>query len=106
MRKIAIVGFKGGIGKTTTCVNLGAALAMRGYRVLLIDTDTQANLSIALGITNYKLSLTEVLWRKVEAKECVVPARNPNPQENPTEMERRNIELFPNWTYKCSIRRF
>jgi chromosome partitioning protein len=44
MRKIAIVGFKGGIGKTTTCVNLGAALALRGHQVLLIDTDTQAAL--------------------------------------------------------------
>ena len=50
MRKIAIVGFKGGIGKTTTCVNLGAALALRGHRTLIIDTDTQANVTTALGI--------------------------------------------------------
>jgi len=75
MRKIAIVGFKGGIGKTTTCVNLGAALALRGRRVLLIDTDTQANVSIALGIDDYKKSLSEVLIRKVKAEECVIPAR-------------------------------
>ncbi len=75
MRKIAIVGFKGGIGKTTTCVNLGAALALRGRRVLLIDADIQANLSIALGIQNYKKSLAEVLIRKVEAEECIIPAR-------------------------------
>ncbi len=75
MRKIAIVGFKGGIGKTTTCVNLGAALAMRKRQVLLIDTDTQANLSISLGISEYKKTLTEVLLRKAEAEECVIPAR-------------------------------
>jgi chromosome partitioning protein len=75
MRKIAIVGFKGGIGKTTTCVNLGAALALRGHRVLLIDTDTQANLAIALGIRKYEKSLAEVLIRKAKAEECIIPAR-------------------------------
>ena len=75
MRKIAIVGFKGGIGKTTICVNLGAALALRGRRVLLIDTDTQANLAIALGIKDSDQSLAEVLIRKAKAKDCIVPAR-------------------------------
>jgi chromosome partitioning protein len=75
MRKIAIVGFKGGIGKTTTCVNLGAGLVRRGRRVLLIDTDTQANLSISLGINNYKKSLADVLGRRVQAEECVLSAR-------------------------------
>ena len=75
MRKIAIVGFKGGIGKTTTCVNLGAALARKGKRVLLVDTDTQANLSLALGIKDYDLSLAEVLMRKARAEDCIVPAR-------------------------------
>lgn len=75
MRKIAIVGFKGGIGKTTTCVNLGAALAMRGRRVLLIDTDTQANVSISLGIDGYQKTLAEVLNRRAAVTEVVVPAR-------------------------------
>jgi chromosome partitioning protein len=75
VRKIAIVGFKGGIGKTTTCVNLGAALALRGHRVLLIDTDTQANLSIALGVNTYQKSLADVIIRKAKAEECIVPAR-------------------------------
>ncbi|MEJ2208457.1 MAG: ParA family protein [Anaerolineae bacterium] len=75
MRKIAIVGFKGGIGKTTTCVSLGAALALKGRRVLLIDTDTQANLSIALGIDDVKASLAEILMRKVKAEDCILPAR-------------------------------
>jgi chromosome partitioning protein len=76
MRRIAIVGFKGGIGKTTTCVSLGAALALRGHRVLLIDTDTQANVAISLGISGYKKSLSDVLVRKVAAKDCVIAARN------------------------------
>ncbi len=75
MRKIAIVGFKGGIGKTTTCVNLGAALALRGHRVLLIDTDTQANVAIALGINSHKKTLSDMLSRKANTEECIVTAR-------------------------------
>ncbi len=75
MRKIAIVGFKGGIGKTTTCVNLGAALALRGHKVLLIDTDTQANLAVALGVDSYQHTLAHVLTRKATAESCVVQAR-------------------------------
>jgi chromosome partitioning protein len=82
MRKIAIVGFKGGIGKTTTCVNLGAALGLRGHRVLLIDTDTQANLAIALGINGYQKSIADVIIRKAKAEECIVPAR-------------KNLDLLP-----------
>lgn len=82
MRRIAIVGFKGGIGKTTTCVNLGAGLARRGHRILLIDTDTQANLSIALGLNSYKHSLADILNRKVDAESCILRAR-------------RNLDLLP-----------
>lgn len=75
MRKIAIVGLKGGIGKTTTAVNLGAGLALLKQRVLLIDTDTQANVSIALGLHDYTKSLAEVITRKASARECVIQAR-------------------------------
>lgn len=82
MRRIAIVGFKGGIGKTTTCISLGAGLALRGHRVLLIDTDTQANVSISLGINSIKKSLADVLGRRVQAKDCVLPAR-------------KNLDLLP-----------
>jgi len=75
MRKIAIVGFKGGIGKTTICVNLGAGLALRGDRVLLIDTDTQANLALALGKKDYKYSLADVLNKKISAPDAIIKAR-------------------------------
>ena len=82
MRKIAVVGFKGGIGKTTTCVSLGAALAHQGRRVLLIDTDTQANVSISLGIDDVRNSLAEVLAHRVTAREATVQAR-------------KNLDLIP-----------
>src|SRR5665213_816870 len=46
---IACQNFKGGVGKSTTCVNLGHFLALRGYRVLVIDTDSQATTTAMFG---------------------------------------------------------
>lgn len=56
--RIMIFNQKGGVGKTTTTVNLGAALAASGLRVLMIDLDPQAHLTLSLGIDPEELDLT------------------------------------------------
>jgi len=74
-RKICVTLSKGGVGKTTTTVNLGAGLALAGYKVLLVDTDTQGQSSYILG-KKTKAGLTELLTKELSPEECIVEARN------------------------------
>jgi chromosome partitioning protein len=74
-RIIAITNLKGGVGKTTTVVNLGAGLALKGARVLLVDVDAQGNLSAALGLQP-RHTLYEVLVEGKPAAACITPARD------------------------------
>jgi chromosome partitioning protein len=85
MRSIAIINQKGGVGKTTTAVNLSAALADSGLRVGLIDLDPQAHASLHLGLTphgelptTYDLLTSDIplseLWQPVNDNLCVAPS--------------------------------
>ena len=79
-RMIAIGNQKGGVGKTTTTVNLGAALAFQGKKVLIIDMDSQGNATSGLGIerADVKQSVYEVLVDQIEAAGAILPTSREN----------------------------
>ena len=77
MKIVCLANQKGGVGKTTTAVNLAAAVAEKGYRVLLVDFDPQANATSGYGIPREKRVKTiyDALIGRIETKEAVVKTR-------------------------------
>lgn len=72
-KTVAIVNQKGGVGKTTTCVNLTAALSAVGKKVLLCDFDPQANSTSGMGVDkNVSNGVYDVLINNIPTRECII----------------------------------
>jgi len=77
---IAIANQKGGVGKTTTAINLGASLAVLEYRTLIIDADPQANATSGVGFDpkNIKTSIYECIIDNADPKQIILQTTTPN----------------------------
>ncbi|MBL8899693.1 MAG: ParA family protein [Planctomycetes bacterium] len=95
MRRIAIINQKGGVGKTTTTTNLGAALARRGKRVLIVDIDPQANLSIHVDVDITKLehSTYTLLVEDSTPAQAIRPTSTKGLEILPTNIDLSGAEL-------------
>jgi len=94
-RIISLANQKGGVGKTTTAINLGTALAAIGERVLIVDLDPQGNASTGLGIDrrDRNASTYDVLMGEVSLREAVVPTAVPRLHIAPSTMDLSGLEL-------------
>ena len=108
-RVIAIANQKGGVGKTTTTVNLGAALAEMGYRVLVVDLDPQGNATTGLGIDarNFEQSMYDVIMRDAPIEDCIEPTSVKNLFVAPATIDLAGveIELVPAFSRELKLKR-
>jgi chromosome partitioning protein len=108
-RVMAIANQKGGVGKTTTAVNLGACLADIGYRVLVVDLDPQGNASTGLGINirDLQASMYEVILHDLPIEDCVeaTSVRNLFVAPSSLDLAGAEIELVPAFSRELRLRR-
>ena len=95
MKIVAIANQKGGVGKTTTAVNLSACLAEQGKRVLLIDADPQGNTTSGLGVDKEKIqgSVYDVLINDAELSDVTVDTMLPTLKLVPSQIELAGAEV-------------
>jgi chromosome partitioning protein len=108
-RLIAVANQKGGVGKTTTAINVGACLAELGQRTLLIDLDPQGNASTGLGIENRGLetSMYHVLMHEVPLENCIEPTDVKGLFVAPASLDLAGaeIELVPAFSRETRLKR-
>jgi chromosome partitioning protein len=108
-RVVAIANQKGGVGKTTTAVNLGAALAELDFRVLIVDLDPQGNATTGLGLNPRDVngSVYDVLLNDLALEDCVEPTSVKNLFVAPAtiDLAGAEIELVPQMSRELRLRR-
>jgi chromosome partitioning protein len=94
-RVLAIANQKGGVGKTTTAINLGTALAAIGERVLIVDLDPQGNASTGLGIDrkNRRVSTYDVMLGEASIREVAQQTAVPQLDVAPSTMDLLGVEM-------------
>jgi chromosome partitioning protein len=94
-RIFAVANQKGGVGKTTTTINMGACLAELGYRVLIVDLDPQGNASTGLGIDSHGLasSIYDVLVNEAKIEDTVEPTSVKNLFVSPASLDLAGAEI-------------
>src|SRR5262245_53785396 len=108
-RIFAVANQKGGVGKTTTAVNLGASLAHLGHRTLVVDLDPQGNASTGLGLDtrNLEHSMYDVIMHELPLEDCVEPTSLKHLFVAPASLDLAGaeIELVPAFSRELRLRR-